>query len=259
LQVKDRILRDGSNLSDEELAVRSWQELHERGYFQRHRLHRDWRVYNAMPQWFMDLAKPTPEDDALEIGCGYGQWMIPLAPLVDSVTGIDIHEAPLAKARELFRARRLSTAKVFLCDGLSTGFSPRTFSLVYSISVMQHIPREIVRRYISEAAHLLIPGGRGLFHFRLADGRPGYVHDIDVSLIKEQSVGWTKEEIVKLAERAGIPSTVTKIDPQSAILVLKAPIDAPTAPCDAFDRRAKDGQGNGTGSQGDQSGDGAHR
>jgi SAM-dependent methyltransferase len=180
-----------------------WKGRHEapEGYFPRMSQHWDWRVYDAMPDWFAAFAEPTPEDDALEVGCGYGQWMVPCAPLVRTVYGIDIHPSLVEKADE--KLAGVPNAAMFLSDGLTIPFEDRSFSLVYSISVFQHIPRAIVRGYFAEMARVLRPGGRAVLHFRGADGDGPYSDDIVENHTGDFSVGWTLEEARAEAEAVG--------------------------------------------------------
>lgn len=188
----------------EEWSVRTWRERHDVGYFPRSEQHRDWKVFDAMPDWFMKVAQPKPDDVALEIGCGYGEWMIPLAQHVGEIHGIDIHQAPIEKAREYFKERLLNCYAT-LSDGRTIPFSKESFSLVYSISVFQHLPRSIVHGYLRESLRALRPGGRVVHHFRNADNIGPYptpATDLGPGNVKEFSVGWTADQVTKAAEDA---------------------------------------------------------
>lgn len=191
----------------EEWSIRTWKARHDVGYFPNSEQHAGWKIYDAMPEWFYLIAQPKSGDVALEVGCGYGEWMIPLAPRVRSVDGVDIHEAPLAKARELFDQYRRLNCRVQRSDGLTLPFLDGSFSLVYSISVFQHLPRSIVQGYLEETARVLAAGGRAVHHFRNADNvgpYPPLSTDIAANHTGDFSVGWTAAEVLAAAARAGL-------------------------------------------------------
>jgi SAM-dependent methyltransferase len=189
----------------EQWSLRSWKARHDAGYFPESEQHRGWRVYEAMPDWFLEIARPKLSDYALEIGCGYGEWMIPLAQHVTAVVGVDIHEGPIAKARELFLERGVSCVAQ-VNDGLTLPFPDAEFSLVYSISVFQHLPRSIVQGYLRETARVLGPTGRAVHHFRNAANvgpYPPLAKDIAPNHTGDFSVGWTAGEVLDAGRDAG--------------------------------------------------------
>lgn len=186
----------------ENWSVSSWKDRHNKGYFPNSEQHKEWKVYNELTKEFLDIAQPIFEDTALEIGCGYGEWMIPLSRLVKSVHGFDIHPEPLKKAIELFDQHKIYNCSVGLGNGVTiTG--PR-YSLVYSISVFQHLPRIIVQQYLNQTLLLLAPGGRCVHHFRNKTEYEGLpANDIELNHTGDFSCGWTKEEVEIAANKAG--------------------------------------------------------
>jgi len=179
-------------------SLKSWQERHEQGYFPNSEQHRGWRIYDRAPDWLVKYGFPNILDDVLEIGCGYGEWMIPLAPMVGSVSGCDIHPAPIAVAQEKFKQHGAINCRAVVNDGLTLPYDDGVFSLVYSISVFQHLPRAIVAGYIRETRRVLRPGGRALFHFRNADNVGPYptpAKDIEANHTGDFSCGWTAEQV----------------------------------------------------------------
>ncbi len=91
-----------------------------------------------------------------------------------------------------------------LGDGLTIPQPAASYSLVYSISVFQHMPRAIVYGYLREAARVMRPGGRALFHFRHADGDGPYSEDITDNHTGDFSVGWSLEEAAAACADAGL-------------------------------------------------------
>lgn len=188
----------------EQWSLRSWAARHDAGYFPNSEQHRNWKVYDRVPEWLS--SRVNTSDTVLEIGCGYGEWMIPLAPHVASVTGIDIHNAPILKARELFRAAGLRNAEAYLSSGTDIPYLRDSFAVVYSISVFQHLPRSIVKGYIAETNRVLVPGGLALHHFRNADNVgpfPPLAIDITVNHTGDFSVGWTAAQVREAGEQVG--------------------------------------------------------
>lgn len=184
-------------------AIDWWKKRHEapEGYFPNMDQHKNWKLYDALPCWFMDMASPDKNDIALEIGCGYGQWMAPLSKLVERVDGFDIHQTLVDKFAE--QMSEFPNAVMKVGDGKTIPFDGH-YTLIYSISVFQHMPREIVKGYIQEAAWSLSNGGRCVFHFRHADNDGPYANDIVVDHPGDWSVGWTEEEVRAACVESGL-------------------------------------------------------
>jgi SAM-dependent methyltransferase len=195
-------------------SLTSWQKRHEAGYFPNSDQHKDWRVYNEPPDWLMELAEPHAGDNVLEVGCGYGEWMIPLSAHVKSVEGVDIHPSLAHVSREKFRERNIANCAVVVNDGLTIPYPARHFSLVYSISVFQHLPRSIVRGYLREIARVVKADGRVALHFRNADNvgpYPPLATDIEENHKGDFSVGWTADQVVAAGREAGLVGRVVDI------------------------------------------------
>lgn len=188
-------------------SIEWWKRRHDKGYFQGMPQHAGWKLYDAMPGWFMEFVKPVPDDVALEIGCGYGEWMAPLSKLVRTVYGVDIHPVLLNAFNQ--RLGRMPNVHMHLTDGKSIPYPDGGFSIVYSISVFQHMPRATVHGYLKESVRMLMPGGRAAFHFRGADEGTGpYSADIVVDhdkLGRDFSVGWTMDEVSNAMRIANFP------------------------------------------------------
>ncbi len=188
-----------------QFSIAWWKNRHAIGYFPTMEQHWDWKLYEAMPEWWLEFAEPMLTDSALEVGCGYGQWMAPCSKLVRDVVGVDIHESLLEKFEE--QMGPFSNATMKLGDGTTLPFPSKRFSLVYSISVFQHIPRATVQLYLHEIARVLRRTGRAVLHFRGADGIGEYSEDIVVNHTGDWSVGWTVEEGIQAVEEAGMRVT----------------------------------------------------
>jgi len=92
---------------------------------------------------------------ALEIGCGLGRLMRPLAPRFAEIHGVDVSDEMLRRAAE--NLRDTANAHLHLTSGADLAmFSDGFFDLIYSYAVFQHIPsREVVLQYLREARRVM--------------------------------------------------------------------------------------------------------
>ena len=96
---------------------------------------------------------------ALEIGCGPGRLMRPLARHFVEIHGVDVSDEMIALAKE--KLRDTPNAFPHVGDGSTLPqFEDNFFDFIYSYAVFQHIPsREVVNQYLKEIARVLKPGG----------------------------------------------------------------------------------------------------
>ncbi|MFI5357201.1 MAG: methyltransferase domain-containing protein [Opitutales bacterium] len=109
----------------------------------------------------------APDAEALEIGCGIGRLLRPLAGRIGQVHGVDIAPGMIGRGRQLLAD--LPNVRLQVTDGSLAMFADRSLDFVFSFVVFQHIPsKRAIGRYIAEAARVLRPGG--VFKFQV-DGR----------------------------------------------------------------------------------------
>ena len=104
------------------------------------------------------LGLPAQRRRALDFGCGLGRLTQALAAHADHALGLDVAPSMIDQARVFNRygARveyRVQAAPPF------DAIPDRSVDLVYTSRVLQHIAPEYSRRYISELARVLAPGG----------------------------------------------------------------------------------------------------
>jgi SAM-dependent methyltransferase len=106
-----------------------------------------------------DLKRLHGRDAALEIGCGPGRLMRPLAQYFAEIHGVDVSDEMIKLATE--RLRNTPNAHPHVASGSDLSqFPDGKFDFVYSYAVFQHIPtREVVFNYLREARRVLKPGG----------------------------------------------------------------------------------------------------
>lgn len=95
---------------------------------------------------------------ALDFGCGVGRLTGALTSHFGSVTGVDIAEPMLARARDLL-ADQPGCAFVRNDRPDLSIFPDGAFDLVYSSIVLQHLPRDLAAGYLREFVRVVRPGG----------------------------------------------------------------------------------------------------
>lgn len=147
----------------------------------------------------------------LEIGCGIGRLLEPLAEHFRWLYGVDVSGVMVLRGKK--RLAHLPQIHFTQVDGTgSIPFGESSFDFCFSYITFHHIPqKQIVGRYIAEAFRVLKPGG--LFRFQLF-GQPGGV----LQWVREQlsrkstwrGCKFTKPEIVHITERSGFEIIETR-------------------------------------------------
>jgi cyclopropane fatty-acyl-phospholipid synthase-like methyltransferase len=110
--------------------------------------------------------------DALEIGCGIGRLMVPLASHVRSVVGVDVSPGMISAATR--RLKGLSNTSVQLTTGQNLSqFGSESMDLVYSVDAFPYLVLSgsaLVERHFREIQRVLRPGGDFVL-FNYAYGR----------------------------------------------------------------------------------------
>lgn len=105
----------------------------------------------------------------LEIGCGTGRLLEPLARHFQQVFGVDVSGEMVRRGRE--RLAHLPQVQLVEIDGLGKlPFRDESFDFCFSYITFHHIPiKSVVRCYINETHRVLKPAGVARWHFF---GRP---------------------------------------------------------------------------------------
>jgi len=102
-----------------------------------------------------------PADVVLELGCGYGRVLEPLADKAALVVGIDTSRPSLELARELLGG--VSNCRLVRMDAGALGFRDRVFDVVACIQNGISALKVDQRTLVAEAIRVTRPGGRVLF------------------------------------------------------------------------------------------------
>lgn len=98
-----------------------------------------------------------PVDRSLEFGCGFGRLTPTFAALSRDHVAVDINGEALSAAHAAY-----PDLQFLLVDGGALPFEDRTFDLVASWTVVQHIPPNLIDATLAELKRVLKPGGRVL-------------------------------------------------------------------------------------------------
>lgn len=122
--------------------------------------------------WLRQHQLLSSEVDALEIGCGIGRFEEALAPVLHTITGIDLSSEMVRRARS--RCEGLPNVSVKLCAGRDLAlFSDASFDLVLAVDCFPYLFQSgwsLLARHFHEARRVLRPGG-ALAVFELSYGR----------------------------------------------------------------------------------------
>jgi SAM-dependent methyltransferase len=106
---------------------------------------------------FLERAGVRVRGRVLDAGCGGGGMPLSLAEEAFAVVGIDPAERFQDAGVRLGRERGLRNLHFALADGMALPFADRTFDLVLSHAVIEHVADAPL--YLRECARVLAPGG----------------------------------------------------------------------------------------------------
>jgi len=195
------VLRSGTNGQRSNLEV--WKKLQSDGYFEKHPCYKgisDFGGQEAVQaiEWFAPL---RADMKIAVIGCGYGRETLKLAPRVERVYGIDVSETILDKAVVYLSERNITNFTPVLAESFAQTI-PAGLDLVFSIVVMQHLTRDLVRNYFVELGNKLVPGGGFVVQF-LDEASVNYgATDAPEKSGGEPSISWSPWQLVELSRAA---------------------------------------------------------
>lgn len=131
-----------------------------------------------------------PDDDLLDVACGWGEFLVVHATQARHVAGIDGAAEKVALARERLADRiAAGTAEVAHGDVTDLPWEDDTFSAVTCMDAFQFFPDPAT--FLAETLRVLRPGGRALMQvgMRWPEGTPfDYVASDVVDISDEQSL-----------------------------------------------------------------------
>ncbi|NKC10967.1 MAG: methyltransferase domain-containing protein [Gammaproteobacteria bacterium] len=126
--------------------------------------------YGAIIHRLIDEAAPAADSKMLEVGCGHGPLVRPLAARRAAgppITGIDINAYLLDEGRALAQAQGLAKAIDFrYANAHALPFADDSFDVVFCSTVMEEGHAD---RMLAEMARVIRPGGRVVVAVRAVD------------------------------------------------------------------------------------------
>jgi len=107
-----------------------------------------WNHNNHYHRFLLEQV-PACCTDALDIGCGTGQFARLLASRAEHVLALDLSPQMIRLARE--RSTGFATIDFEAADALSRTFSPEQFDYIVSIAALHHMPMEAILAKMKEA------------------------------------------------------------------------------------------------------------
>lgn len=118
------------------------------------------QVAEEQLQQVQDLSQIKTGEKLLDIGCGYGSFVLVCRNVGIEAEGIDIADFDISFARKrlLLEKPQESADEIFhLGDGQNTKLPDSSFDVVTAWNLLEHVPN--FRKLIQEAYRLLRPGG----------------------------------------------------------------------------------------------------
>lgn len=117
--------------------------------------------FTPIAEHLVQLVSPQPGDRALDIGCGRGAAVWPLAKAVGTqgfVTGIDLAPRMIAATAADARNRGLDHVDLHVMDAASPGLPADTYDVITSSLVVFFLPDPVAA--LGRWHDLMVPGGR---------------------------------------------------------------------------------------------------
>jgi SAM-dependent methyltransferase len=181
-----------------------WKELQRREYFGT-----DATIYSGTNNEIR-----VPDDELVErflpltastvmaiIGCGYGREATIFGKRVGIVYGIDVSHQVLKKTIAYTRERGVNNLHPVLAENYDETI-PGGLDLVYSIVVMQHLTRDLVKDYFLNLGKKLKRGGSMVVQFYESPQAPPE-NDAGDDII-EPSVSWSIPQLNELCIASGL-------------------------------------------------------
>jgi len=122
------------------------------------------RVWSEIEEHFKPDFHPR---NSLDLGCGVGRLVIPLAARSDDVLGVDISEKMLGEAARNCTDRGIDNAEFMQTDDFLAS-KDQSFDFIHSFIVFQHIDPETGLGIVQKMLDDLADDGIGVLHFTYA-------------------------------------------------------------------------------------------
>ncbi len=105
-----------------------------------------------------------PTKPVVDLGCGIGRVMKPLASLCPEIIGVDISKEMLDQGKEYLEG--VENARLVQTNGADLpGIADNSVGMLYSFLCLIHVDERTAYRYMREIERVLVPGGMALLQF----------------------------------------------------------------------------------------------
>ncbi|WP_319542616.1 class I SAM-dependent methyltransferase [uncultured Pseudodesulfovibrio sp.] len=118
---------------------------------------------SQLEAWMKTNGLPEHQKTALDFGCGVGRLTQALCAHFDCCVGVDIALSMIKQAKQLNQQGKRCVYRLNESDDLRV-FPDKSYDLVYTQHVLQHIHPQVALKYIAEFIRILRPGGLACFH-----------------------------------------------------------------------------------------------
>ena len=171
-------------------------------------------TYDTMGNWLLAMEEPELERvlgdvvglEVLDVGTGTGRHALRLAEAGAQVTAVDFSEEMIARARAKAGAERIN----FLVHDVRRPFpfAERSFNVVLSALVLEHIPVAELRAFFAELGRLVRPEGKivvtAMHPAMFQRGRSAAFRDEAGREVRPRSYVATLRDYTESAEGAGL-------------------------------------------------------
>jgi len=171
----------------------------------------DWGIYYASGlEFLLEKVKECSPDSVVDIGAGDGRFVKELSSLLPDkrIAGIDYSE------RAIGLAKALNPTLDFYAIDISKDDIAEKFDVATLIEVLEHIPLELVDRFISSLGKFLKPGGKLLLTVPRVNApvsKKHFQHFSLASLRQHLMPYFSVEEIVFLDKQRRMVEAIKKI------------------------------------------------
>ena len=142
--------------------------------------------------------------DALDLGCGVGNLHSLLQADFNSLTGVDVSQASIARARKTH-----PDVTYDIYDGTQLPYENGRFDLAFTICVMHHVPPDNWPLFVAEMKRVLKPGGLALV-FEHNPRNPLTMRAVNTCPFDEDAVLLRSHETEALFLSAGFSAVQTR-------------------------------------------------
>lgn len=108
----------------------------------------------------LEIHHPGKEARVLDLGTGWGTFLVVLAPRVREIVGLDFSRKAVATCATRIRRLGLGNVRLLRSDATRTGLREASFDVVLAADLLEHLYPDQTESALDECRRVLKPGGR---------------------------------------------------------------------------------------------------